>query len=97
MAKAAGGLVLTAGILGGLVVGSWQVWMWFESSVWTDISVVTALQWLGVSWAVSPRSWSDLHPVLNLIPLALALPAIGLVVGGMIRSYAERPVKIHRD
>jgi hypothetical protein len=35
--------------------------------------------------------------VLNLIPLALALPAIGLVVGGMIGSYAERPVKIHRD
>jgi hypothetical protein len=95
MAKAAGGLVLTARILGGLVVG--EVWMWFESSVWTDISVVTALQWLGVSWAVSPRSWSELHQVLNLIPLALALPAIGLVVGGMIGSYAERPVKIHRD
>jgi hypothetical protein len=59
-----------------LGVFGWQALTWLMTSVWKPISVLTALNWLHVRWAVSPGSWADLHQFLGNIPLAIALLAV---------------------
>jgi hypothetical protein len=58
------------------LVFGWQGLTWLMTSVWKQVSVITALNWLHVRWAVSPGTWSDLHQFLGNTPLALALLAV---------------------
>jgi len=66
-------LLFFAGTGAALGVSGWQALTWLMTSVWKPISVLTALNWLHVRWAVSPGSWSDLHQFLGNTPLAGAL------------------------
>jgi hypothetical protein len=74
-----------AGVGGGFLVLVNQALGWFKSSIWTSVSVVTGLQWLGVRWATGSQEWRGLHEVLGNVPLAIALPVIGVVAALLVR------------
>jgi hypothetical protein len=57
------------------LVFGWQGLTWLMTSVWKPLSVLTALNWMHVRWAIAPGSWADLHQFLGHTPLALALLA----------------------
>ena len=57
----------------GLCVLGWQGITWITTSTWKPVTVLNALNWLHVRWAVSPGSFVDLHQTLAHTPLALAL------------------------
>lgn len=83
-AEAVGGLVIGVGMLAGLLLGGWQALTWLQLGWWPDLSVLHGLQWLGMHWASSPTGWSDLYTMLDSIPLAVALPVIGIVCGALL-------------
>ena len=56
-----------------LCVFGWQGLTWLMASTWKPITVLNALNWLHVRWAVSPTIWPELHQLLGQTPLALAL------------------------
>jgi hypothetical protein len=70
-------LVLIAAFLGGFIVGGWQALVWFDSGVFPDISVLTALHWLGIGW---PTDSTGFVPRILSVPLAALLFAIGGIV-----------------
>jgi hypothetical protein len=72
-----GVLLVVAGLLGGAIVGGWQVLAYLESGLWTNVSVLTALHWLGMAWATNPTDWLGVHKALSSIPLAAVLFSIG--------------------
>ena len=74
-----------AGLSGGFLVLVHQALGWFMSSIWTSVSVVTGLQWLGVRWAIGPQEWRGVHEVLSNVPLAVTLPVIGVLVALVVR------------
>ena len=78
-------VLFTAGVGGGFLVLVHQALVWFKGSIWPSVSVVTGLQWLGVRWATGPHEWRVLHEVLGNVPLAIALPAIGVLAALSIR------------
>jgi hypothetical protein len=78
-------VLFTAGVGGGFLVLVYQALGWFKTSIWTSVSVVTGLQWLGVRWAIGPREWRGLHEVLANVPLTIALPVIGLLAALLVR------------
>ena len=78
-------LLFVAGAGGGFLVFVHQALGWFKSSIWTSVSVVTGLQWLGVRWAIGPQEWRGVHEVLGNVPLAIALPVIGVVAALLVR------------
>src|SRR5262249_47589748 len=57
----------------GLLVFGWQALTWLTKSTWKPVTVLDALNWLHIRWAVSPGNWADLHQVLAHAPLSLAL------------------------
>jgi hypothetical protein len=57
----------------GLCVFGWQGLTWITTSTWKPVTVLNALTWLQLRWAVSPGGWAELHQVLAHTPLALAL------------------------
>ena len=57
----------------GLCVFGWQALTWLTKSAWKPLTVLDALNWMHLRWAVSPGSWAELHQVLAHTPLALAL------------------------
>jgi len=61
----------------GLLVFGWQALTWLTKSTWKPLTVLDALSWLHVRWAVSPGSWAELHQVLANAPLSLALLGVG--------------------
>ena len=73
-----GVLLVVAGLLGGAIVGGWQGLVWLSSGVMPDVSVLTALHWLGMAWATSPTEGLGVlvHRVSS-IPLAAVLFSIG--------------------
>lgn len=72
-------VLMAAGILGALFVFGWQALTWLMTSVWKPISVLTALNWLHVPWAVFSGSWYGLHQMLGNTPLALALLGVAVL------------------
>jgi hypothetical protein len=52
------------------------------------VSVLTGLQWLQIRWAVLPQEWRGLHELFGHLPLAVALPAVGLLGALTLRSRA---------
>jgi hypothetical protein len=57
----------------GLCVFGWQALTWLTKSTWKPLTVLDALDWLHVRWAVSPGRWAELHQVLAHTPLSLTL------------------------
>ena len=78
-------VLFIAGVGGGFLVLVHQSLGWFKTSIWTSVSVVTGLQWLGVRWATGPHEWRALHEVLGNAPLAITLPVIGVVAALLVR------------
>ena len=60
----------------GLLVLGWQGLTWITTSTWKPVTVLQALDWLHVRWAVSPGSFAELHQLLAHTPLALALMGV---------------------
>jgi hypothetical protein len=86
MRRVLGPALLIAGLGGGFLVLVYQALGWFKTDVWTSVSVLTALQWLQIRWAVLPREWHGLHDFLSNLPLVIALPAVGLLGAIALRS-----------
>lgn len=80
------GLPLFAGIAGCMAIVGWQVYTWLKFSIWTPVSVLTALRWANVDWAFSPTNWLGLHKAFDFMPLAIAAPVLG-IVGYLIVMY----------
>ena len=85
-----GGLLSFAGFActgAAALVFGWQGLTWLMTSAWKPVSVLTALNWMHVRWALAPGSWADLHQFLGNTPLALALLAaagLGFLVYALI-------------
>ena len=56
-----------------LLVFGWQGLTWLMTSTWKPVTVLAALSWMHVRWAVSPTALPELHQFLAHMPLALAL------------------------
>jgi hypothetical protein len=80
-------LLFFAGTGAALGVLGWQGLTWLMTSVWKPISVLTALNWLHVRWAVSPTLWPELHRFLGNTPLTVALLAVAVL---SLIAYALR-------
>jgi hypothetical protein len=79
------GLVL-AGLGGGLLVFILQAVRWFQSEMWTPVSVLTALQWLRVRWVFAPKDAYGVRELLDAVPLAMALAVAGVLAALALRS-----------
>jgi hypothetical protein len=73
------GFLIFAGIGGALLVSGWQALTWLTTEVSRPVSVLSALVWLHMPWAVLPSSWQGLHQLLGNTPLAVALLGIALL------------------
>jgi hypothetical protein len=78
-------VLFIAGVGGGFLVLVYQALGWFKGSIWTSVSVVTGLQWLGVRWATGAQEWRGLHELLGNVPLAITLPVIGVLAALLVR------------
>ncbi len=57
-----------------LLVFGWQGLTWLTTSTLKPVTVLSALNWLHVRWALSPgAAWPELHQMLGHTPLGLAL------------------------
>lgn len=83
-AEAVGDFVIIVGVLAGILLCGWQALTWFQLGWWPPISVLDGMQWFGMHWASSPASWPDLYSMLDSIPLAVAIPVIGIVCGALL-------------
>jgi hypothetical protein len=72
-------VLMFVGIVGALLVSGWQALTWLMTSVWKPISVLSALNWLHIPWAVSTGSWYGLHQLLANTSLALALLGVAVL------------------
>ena len=57
----------------GLCVFGWQALTWLTKSTWRPLTVVDALNWMHIRWALSPGNLPELHQMLAHTPLALVL------------------------
>jgi hypothetical protein len=78
--------LLLAGLGGGLLIFVLQAVRWFQSEMWTPVSVLTALQWLRVRWAFGPNDAYRVREVLDTVPLAMALAVAGVLAALALRS-----------
>ena len=82
-------LFLIAGLVLGIGIIALQAITWLESAVWRPVSVLAALKWLGIPWALTPTDWLALHKALDLTPLSISDAMIGIVVAYVLWSYAD--------
>jgi hypothetical protein len=73
-------LTALALIFGGLGIVGWQVYEYLRYNTWNSASVITALQWMKIHWAMNPTDWIGLHNILSMTPLSLTMIAIGWMV-----------------
>jgi hypothetical protein len=69
-----GYILLPVGLVG------WQIYHYLRHDIWNSVSVVSALQWSGVKWAIAPTDWLGLHRILEWMPLSLAFVVIGILI-----------------
>lgn len=67
-------------IFGGVGVVGWQVYEYLRYNIWSSVSVITALQWMKIQWALNPTDWIGLYNILRMIPLSLTMIVIGWMV-----------------
>jgi hypothetical protein len=75
--------------LGGLGVLCLQMYSWLRWSNWVNIDFVMVLKRLHVAWAASPHELLGLHQFLQAVPLVVALPAAGAMIGSLIVAIAS--------
>ena len=73
-------LVCLAFIFGGLGVVGWQVYEYLRYNTWNSLSVINAMQWMKIQWALNPADWIGLYNILCMIPLSLTMIVIGWMV-----------------
>ena len=57
----------------------YQIYTYLQTGTWIPISLITAFQWLGAEWAITPNSWHGLYEVLDFIPLSLTIFVLGVI------------------
>lgn len=69
----------TFGIAGVGIIG-WQIFRYLKDGDWPAVSLITALQWMGVEkpWVSNPTEWVGLHSVMDTIPLSLTLVVLAI-------------------
>jgi hypothetical protein len=84
-----GGLLIAAGALVGIGMVAWQAYWYLRDGLWEALSLITALQWLGVRWASAPMGWYGLHKVLDAVPLSIASALAGFALGAAAVAIGE--------
>ena len=72
-------LILALGALAGALVFAGQIFLYLKAGTWISISVLQALQWAKLGWAISPTDWLGAHQLLENLPLAPSLSISGSV------------------
>lgn len=73
-------IVGSALMLCGLCVLGWQIYDYLRFNFWTPISIITALEWMKVGWAMYPNDWVGLHNILLKTPLSITMGVLGFIV-----------------
>jgi hypothetical protein len=73
-------LVGLALMFGSVCVLGWQVYEFLRFNFWTPVSVITALEWMKVGWAINPNDWIGLYNILIKTPLSLIMFVLGFFV-----------------
>jgi hypothetical protein len=55
----------------------WQAYYYLRHGVWQPISLIDALRYVNMKWAISPSDWIGLYHFLDWIPLSLLLLITG--------------------
>lgn len=80
-------LISLAFLFGAIGSIGWQIYTYLKFDEWHSISLITAMRWFEIKWAVSPDGWFGLYKVLDYIPLSLAsLFTCILFFGGVVAS-----------
>ena len=61
-----------------LPILGWQAYNYLRHGVWQPISLIDALRYANMKWAIAPTDWIGLYRFLDWIPLAMLLTATGL-------------------
>ncbi len=77
------------GLLGAIAVWFYQIYIFLLNGFWMSISVVTALSWLKVQWALAPSQWLGLHKILDFLPLSLFSLGIAVVSGWVLEHSGK--------
>lgn len=68
----------------GLSLFIWQVYNFLRFNIWTPISVLSFLGWMGIpeiaEWVRYPTDWIGLYKILNQIPLNITLLIAGFFI-----------------
>lgn len=65
------------GLLGLALIG-YQSWLYFDTSHWQSISIISLLSYFDLDWADSPERLLILHQILDFIPLSLCFFGLAL-------------------
>ena len=82
--------ILVVVILATVGILVWQIYSYLRFGEWPSLSVITALLWLNVDWARSPRDWAGVHKALEAIPLSLTAFVAGMTPIGIWLWWDER-------
>jgi hypothetical protein len=64
----------------GFCLLGWQVYEYLRYNYWPPVSVITALEWMKISWALNPSDWIGIYNILSKTALSLAMFVIGFLV-----------------
>jgi hypothetical protein len=80
---------LGLGLLGALSIWFYQIFTFLRSGDWAPISVVTALGWLKIEWALFPTQWLGAHKILDFLPLSLFSLGFAVISGLVLNHSGE--------
>ena len=75
------------GLLGAISIWMYQVFSFLRFGQWMPISVLTALSWLEVEWAIFPNQWLGVYKVLDFLPLSL-VSIIFAAISGWVLNHS---------
>ena len=68
----------------GLSLLIWQIYSFLRFNIWTPVSVLSFLGWIGIpeitQWVHFPNDWIGLYRILNQIPLNITLLIVGFFI-----------------
>lgn len=67
-------------ILLSLCLLGWQGYEFLRYNFFTSVSIITALEWMKVGWALNPTDWMGLYNIFIKLPLSLIVFVFGLFV-----------------
>ena len=71
------------GILGAIGTFGWQLYTYLKAGAWHSLSIITAMRWFGIEWALTPSDWFGIYKILDAFPLSLFYFVLGLAVVGV--------------